>query len=131
MVVNILIIVIAISVSSFPEGFPVVLTTTLAAGMKRMAKQNAVVNRMSIIETLGETSVICSDKTGTLTKGEMTIKKIYLDGKFLDVTGVGFEAVGEIKHGEKTVGKENDLILQLVKCAVICNDSIIGFITKC
>lgn len=123
-VVNILIVVIALSVSSFPEGFPVVLITTLAAGVNRMARQNAVVNRMSIIETLGETSVICSDKTGTLTKGEMTVRKLYLSGKSFDVTGVGYEAKGEILAGQEKVDTaKNESFLRFLKCSVICNDS--------
>jgi P-type Ca2+ transporter type 2C len=122
-IVNILIIVIALSVSSFPEGFPVVLTTTLAAGMNRMAKQNAVINRMSIIETLGETSVICSDKTGTLTRGEMTVQQAFIGGKMLEITGVGYEAVGDfLMSGTKLTGKQSHLE-QLLTCAVICNDS--------
>jgi P-type Ca2+ transporter type 2C len=119
-IVSILIIVIALAVSSFPEGFPVVLITTLAAGVSRMAKQNAIINRMSIIETLGETSVICSDKTGTITKGEMTVRKIYTDEKLLDVEGVGYDSIGEIK-GENI---ENDEALKkLIECSIICNDS--------
>ncbi|MBI2431235.1 MAG: cation-transporting P-type ATPase [Candidatus Levybacteria bacterium] len=123
-VINILIIVIALSVSSFPEGFPVVLTATLAYGVNRMAKQNAIVNRMSIIETLGETSVICSDKTGTLTKGEMTVRKIYSAGRFYDISGVGYEAKGEIaENAVKIDAVNNESLMRLIKCAIICNDS--------
>jgi len=122
--VGILIIVIALSVSSFPEGFPVVLIATLAAGVNRMAKQNAIVNRMSIIETLGETSVICSDKTGTLTKGEMTVRKVYVNGKLYDVSGVGYEARGEITiNAEKQDVIKNEPLIRLIQSAVICNDS--------
>src|SRR3989338_6924057 len=72
LLVEVLIVVIALSVSAFPEGFPVVLISTLASGAYRMSKKNAIVNRMSIIETLGEVTVIAADKTGTITKGEMT-----------------------------------------------------------
>lgn len=123
---SILIVVIALAVSAFPEGFPVVLTTTLAYGVNRMAKQNAIVNRMSIIETLGETSVICSDKTGTITKGEMTVKKIYVDGRLCEVSGIGYTANGVIqkKDGDISLEKEPELKL-LIECAVICNDSTI------
>lgn len=123
-VINILLIVIALSVSSFPEGFPVVLITTLAAGVNRMVKQNAIVNRMSIIETLGETSVICSDKTGTITKGEMTVQKIITHNKIYDVTGVGYEAKGEIKNkNHETNYKHDPAMTLLLKAAIVCNDS--------
>ena len=123
-IVSVLIIVIAIAVSSFPEGFPVVLITTLAAGVNRMAKQNAVVNRMSIIETLGETSVICTDKTGTITKGEMTVRKIYANGSLFNVTGIGYEANGQIMKDEETINVKNDhTVMMMIKSAVVCNDS--------
>jgi Ca2+-transporting ATPase len=122
--INVLILVIALSVSSFPEGFPVVLTSTLAMGVNRMARQNAVVNRMSIIETLGETTVICSDKTGTLTTGEMTVKKIATFGNVYDVTGVGYEAKGEIKEKGVRINVEKHIPLHyLLTTAVLCNDS--------
>ncbi len=125
-IVNVLILIIAISVSVFPEGFPVVLVTTLSSGAYRMAKKNAVVNRMSIIETLGETTVICSDKTGTITKGEMTVRKIFLNDSVYDVAGVGFDNKGEFKKNNKAIdlSKEEDLQF-LLKSAVICNDSLI------
>lgn len=123
-IVGILIVVIALSVSSFPEGFPVVLITALAAGVNRMAKQNVIINRMSIIETLGETSVICSDKTGTLTRGEMTVKKIYAGNKTYEVSGVGYETDGELKEGSRKIDIEkSDLLTRLIKCSVVCNDS--------
>jgi len=123
-IVGILIVIIALCVSSFPEGFPVVLITTLAAGVNRMAKQNAVVNRMSIIETLGETSVICSDKTGTITKGEMTIRKVYVSEKFHEVTGIGYEAKGSVGGEDHTIElKKNEPFEKLIACATICNDS--------
>ncbi len=124
-IINILIVVIALSVSSFPEGFPVVLITTLAAGVNRMAKQNAVVNRMSIIETLGETSVICSDKTGTITHGEMTVRKIYSNGSTYEVTGVGYGRAGQINNTNKSrvdISKNQELSM-LLKTSVLCNDS--------
>src|SRR3989344_3539806 len=79
LLIDALILMIALAVSAFPEGFPVVLITALANGVYKMAQKNAIVNRMSIIETLGETTVICSDKTGTITKGEMSVSKIYAD----------------------------------------------------
>jgi len=124
LLIEVLIVVIALSVSAFPEGFPVVLISTLASGAYRMAKKNAIVNRMSIIETLGETTVICSDKTGTITKGEMTIKKILCDNRVFEIAGAGYEATGDfLSDGKKIdVAKNNSLNL-LLKAGVLCNDS--------
>jgi P-type Ca2+ transporter type 2C len=123
---NIMILVIALSVSAFPEGFPVVLITTLATGAAAMAKKNAIVNRMSIIETLGETTVICSDKTGTLTRGEMTVKKVYADNTHFEVTGTGFESKGELLKGDQGITlDEYSTLKMLIKTAVLCNDSTI------
>ena len=122
--IEILILVIAIAVSSFPEGFPVVLITTLASGAYRMAQKNAIVNRMSIIETLGETTVICSDKTGTITKGEMTVKKIFVDGGMIEVSGAGYEAHGEFGISGRNLDVKKERVLSnLIKTAVLCNDS--------
>ena len=119
-----LILVIALSVSAFPEGFPVVLTTTLAVGVMRMAKRNAIVNRMSVIESLGETTVIATDKTGTVTRGEMTVKKIILDNKTLHVTGIGYETNGELLHDGKKYSVENDEQLTLILLSsVLCNNA--------
>ena len=126
-IIGILILTIAISVSSFPEGFPVVLITTLSIGAYRMAKKNAIVNRMSVIETLGETTVICSDKTGTITKGEMTIKEIHTITRKYNVEGVGYEAQGDflINNSKVDVLKEKNLKL-LLKTGILCNDSKIA-----
>ena len=127
LLVEILIVVIALCVSAFPEGLPVVLITILARGTWKMADKNAIVNRMSIIETLGETTIICSDKTGTLTKGEMTVKKIYMDGKMIDVEGAGYVAKGNFLYTNQNdhkidVSKNKDLNF-LLRASVICNDS--------
>ena len=123
-IVEILIVIIALMVSAFPEGFPVVLITTLSSGAYRMAQKNAIVNRMSIIETLGETTVICSDKTGTITKGEMTVSKIFADNSFFEVTGVGYEAEGIFKSGNRKIEPGKDIVLNLLmKSSVLCNDS--------
>ena len=124
LLVEVLMVVIALSVSAFPEGFPVVLITTLALGAYRMAKKNAIVNRMSVIETLGETTVICADKTGTITTGEMTVKKLFADGKLFDVTGAGFSSKGGFFYERKKVDVEKEGVLNLLlKTAVLCNDS--------
>jgi len=121
---ELLIIVIALAVSSFPEGLPIVLTTTLALGAKRMASRNAIVNRMSIIETLGETTVICSDKTGTITKGEMTVKEIITPDEEIQVSGVGYDLHGELNsNGKKILFNSSKALHELIKASVLCNDT--------
>lgn len=125
-IIDILILVITISVSSFPEGLPVVFITTLSMGANRMAKKNAIVNRMSIIETMGETTVICSDKTGTITKGEMTVKKIFTNNEIVDVTGVGYEAKGDFMIGKSIIDVNKNRPLNLIlQNATLCNDAAI------
>jgi P-type Ca2+ transporter type 2C len=124
LIIEALIIVIAVAVASFPEGFPVVLITSLASGSYRMAKKNAIVNRMSIIETLGETTVICSDKTGTITKGEMTVNKIFSNNKVIDVTGAGYEDDGGFFYKRKKIDVEKEKTIHLLlKAGILCNDS--------
>ncbi|MFA5776013.1 MAG: cation-transporting P-type ATPase [Patescibacteria group bacterium] len=123
-ITNILILVVALSVSSFPEGLPVVLTTTLAVGAGRMAKQNAIVNRMGVIETLGETTVICSDKTGTITTGQMTVKQVFCGNDIFDISGAGFDTNGKIVPRDGTPGRSNSPeFQQLLLCSVLCNDA--------
>lgn len=122
--INVLILVIALSVSAFPEGFPVVLITALSSGAYKMAKLNAIVNRMSIIETLGETTVICSDKTGTITKGEMTVKKIFSNNKLYDVSGIGYELKGDLFYNNKKIDlKRENLSPHLFNDFLLCNDA--------
>ncbi len=111
--IEVLIVVIALSVSAIPEGLPLVLTTTLATGSYRMAKKNAVVNRMSVIETLGETTVICSDKTGTITKGEMNVTKAYFNNKTFNINE---------KSNHEIIQKDSEVFF---KTAVLCNDAIL------
>ncbi|MBU2523278.1 MAG: cation-transporting P-type ATPase [Nanoarchaeota archaeon] len=124
--VTVLILVIALTVSAFPEGFPVVLITALSSGAYKMAKNNAIVNRMSVIETLGEVTVICSDKTGTITKGEMTSSQIYHAGSFIEITGIGYDLKGKFKKDGKVIQPSNIKSLDLmIKSAVLCNDSSI------
>ena len=122
--IEVLIVVLALAIAAFPEGFPVVLIVTLATGAYRMAKKNAIINRMSIIETLGETTAICSDKTGTITTGEMTVKKLYSSGKIIDISGAGYEEIGEFYYNNKKIDICKDLEIQkLLYTAVFCNDA--------
>ena len=122
-IIEVLIVVIALSVSAFPEGFPVVLISTLATGAHRMARKNAIVNRMSIIETLGETTVICADKTGTITKGEMTVRHVFCDNKMFDVSGIGYETGSVFLKKRKMKRGDNITLDLLMKSAVLCNDA--------
>jgi len=86
---------IALAVSAVPEGLPAVVTVTLALGARELARRNSIIRKLSSAETLGAVTVICSDKTGTLTKGEMTVREIYVDNRTVEVTGVGYKSEGE------------------------------------
>jgi len=123
-VVEIVLISIALMISAFPEGMPVVLITTLAWWAYKMAKKNAIVNRMSIIETLWETTVICSDKTGTITKGEMTVKELFTYGHDISVGGIWYDTTGEFSEWWKRIDPtKNPIIHKLLHASVLCNNA--------
>lgn len=123
-ITSVMVVVIALTVSGFPEGFPVVLVTTLSSGAYRMAKLNAITNRMSIIETLGETTVVCSDKTGTITRGEMTVKKMFAGDRVYEVTGEGYNINGEfLKDGKPYEMSKEPFFKHLFNNFVLCNDA--------
>ena len=93
---------ISLAVAAIPEGLPAIVTIVLAIGMNKMVKRNAIVKKLLAVETLGTTTVICSDKTGTLTQNEMTVVKVYTDWKILNITGGGYDPVGDfLQDGEK------------------------------
>lgn len=104
-VLEMLLTSISLAVAAIPEGLPAIVTIVLAIGMNRMADRNAIVKKLLAVETLGATSVICSDKTGTLTQNEMTVVKAYVDDKVLEIEGGGYEPVGAVKLD----GKEIDI----------------------
>jgi len=115
---------ISLAVAAVPEALPAVVTGALAIGMYRMAKQNSIVRKLPAVETLGCTSVICSDKTGTMTKGEMTVQRVYANGKTVKVTGIGYDPKGEFHFEDKVLSIQDEIELQrLLKIAALCNDA--------
>lgn len=123
-VTDMLLIAIALAVAAVPEGLPLTMTITLANGMRHMAQHNAIVRKMLGVETLGSTTVICTDKTGTLTRNEMTVRKIVLSGRELDITGMGYEPIGELLNGNTPVDIENEKGLEmLLRAGALCNNA--------
>lgn len=115
---------ISLGVAAIPEGMTAVVTIVLSIGMNRMAERNAIVKKLLSVETLGTTTVICSDKTGTLTQNEMTVTKIYADGKEIEVSGTGYAPEGELTLDGKTVRADDSEILKtMVTIAASTNDA--------
>jgi len=115
---------VALAVSAVPEGLPAIVTVTLALGASELAKRNAVIRRLASVETLGSTTVICSDKTGTLTKGEMTVRKIFVNNQMVEVTGSGYEPKGEFYLKRKKIDPNKDQHLALLlRIGVLCNNA--------
>ena len=121
---EIFVVVVGLSVAAIPEGLPAVLTVTLAIGVQAMAKRNAIVRRLPAIETLGSVSVICSDKTGTLTRNEMMVTTIALSDIELSVAGEGYAPTGDIQRDNNIVQPDQEPRLQLLaRAAMLCNDA--------
>ncbi len=118
------IFMIGVMIACVPEGLQVTVSTALALGVVRLTRQNVLVKRLSAVETLGSTTVICTDKTGTITKGEMTVKKIWINGETIEVTGEGYAPSGDLIVGNQRLelGKRKDVDL-LLEVSALCNSS--------
>lgn len=115
---------ISLAVAAIPEGLPAIVTIVLAIGMQRMIQRHSIIKKLHAVETLGSTTVICSDKTGTLTQNEMTVVSIYTDDKFTSVTGEGYRPEGEFVSDDLKVSpKENSNLELTLKISALCNDA--------
>ncbi|HIJ87859.1 MAG TPA: HAD-IC family P-type ATPase [Desulfuromonadales bacterium] len=118
-----LMVAVSLAAAAIPEGLPSVITIALAIGVRRMASRHAVVRHLPAVETLGSTSVICSDKTGTLTRNEMTVQAAWCEGKEFRIAGVGYAPFGEIEHDGQRLAAVPPGLQELLTVALLCNDA--------
>ena len=120
--------VIGLAVAAIPEGLPAILTITLAIGVQRMASRKAIIRRLPVVETLGAVSVICSDKTGTLTRNEMTVTELVITAAKLQFSGVGYEPEGALlKNGQPVDLNQQPVANLLLQSAVLCNEASLHY----
>lgn len=117
---------ISLAVAAIPEGLPAIVTVCLTLGVQRMIKENAIIRRLPAVETLGCITVICSDKTGTLTQNEMTVRKLYTAGTIYEITGSGYDISGAFLRNKQEFDPQRDKNLELcLMTAALCNNSVI------
>lgn len=127
---DIFLAVVGLSVAAIPEGLPAIVTIVLAIGTRNMAKNNAIIRRLPAVETLGSVSVICSDKTGTLTKNEMTAVRLVLVEQQIKVSGAGYRPEGGFSiDGQIIIASEHAALVNLLQCALLCNDAQLKYDT--
>ncbi|HET9588670.1 MAG TPA: cation-translocating P-type ATPase, partial [Anaerolineales bacterium] len=125
-ITEVFIIAISLAIAAVPEGLPAVVTISLALGMREMIKRHALIRKLSSVETLGSATIICSDKTGTLTQNEMTVTRLWVDGRFIEVTGTGYIPKGDfLVDGQKTVISKYPAALTLLWLGILNNDASI------
>jgi len=125
--VDVFMLAVAAAVAAIPEGLPAVVTVVLAAGMQRMARHNAIIRKLIAVETLGSTTVICSDKTGTLTLNQMTVKEIFTDRKTIEISGQGYAPQGDFSFKGQPVGMAASPGLELcLRIGLLCNDATLS-----
>ncbi|MEZ0396868.1 MAG: cation-translocating P-type ATPase [Anaerolineales bacterium] len=123
-ITDVFIIAISLAIAAVPEGLPAVVTISLALGMAEMVRRHALIRKLSSVETLGSATVICSDKTGTLTQNEMTVTRLWADGQFVEVTGTGYAPVGDFRVDGRVVDLKNyPAILTTLWGGVLNNDA--------